>query len=328
MKFGIGIPTCREGLYYPAGFAGPKEMVQVSQMAERLGFYSVWGDDHMTPHQALLARDPQPPNFYELFISLAYIAAATERIKLGAGVIVMPWRDPVLVAKQAATLDVFSGGRLLFAVGIGGSRAEFEAINPRASKGNRGKMLDEGLEVLDLLLNNQDAASYKGRYYEFQDVALYPKPVQRPFPVYLSGTSEEIPRRIAQWGSGCFVAPDVEDIRKRLEALRPLMEERGRSLEEIELISLTNVSIARTQKEAIDRFQRSRLYTQRLRSVSLDRILAANIIGTPAEVIEKINTLKEAGLGQCALQRFAATTFEEVTEQVQMLGEEVLPAFS
>ncbi len=323
MKFGIGISTCREGFSYPAGFAGPREMIKAAQTAERLGFDSVWGDDHMTPTRAMLARDPQPPNFYELFVSLAYVAAATERIQLGAGVIVLPWRDPVLVAKQASTLDVCSEGRLILAVGIGGSREEFQAISPRASKGNRGKMLDESLEALTLLFS-QDVASYKGTYYEFENVAIYPKPVQSPFPIYLSGNSPETPRRVAQWGRGCFVSASEEGIRRRIEALRPLMEEHNRNLSEIEITTITTASIARTHQEAVERLGRSHI-GRRYTKLSLEEVIDANFIGTPAELVEKIGRLGEAGLNHCGFQRFAADTFEEMMEQVQMIGEEVLP---
>ena len=188
MKFGVGINTCREVLSYPSGFSGPKEMVETAQLAEKLGFYSIWGDEHITPTKAMFEKDPQPPNFYELFVSLAYVAAATSKIKLGAGVVCLPWRDPVWVAKQASTLDVCSDGRFIMAVGMGAIKQELVAINTGAVKTNRGRMMDESLEALNHLFN-EEWASYKGEYYHFENVALFPKPIQKPFPIFISGES-------------------------------------------------------------------------------------------------------------------------------------------
>ncbi len=316
MKFGIGIPNCREGRDYPAGFAGPEDIVRLCQLAESLGFDSTWADDHITPDEALRTRDSQPPSFYEPFLTLAYVASVTRTIRLGVGVLVIIWREPVLVAKQVATLDVFSGGRVILGVGLGGSREEFEAVNPRWRKAHRGRILDEDLEILDLLFTRDDV-SYKGHYYEFQGLTFHPKPVQNPLPIYITGTSEEVLRRIARWGSGCFVLPREEGVRQRLDALRPLMEERGRDLSEIDITTSTTISIARTHQEAVEYLEKSRV-SARLRD---------QIVGTPSEMAEKIKRLEDAGLTHFTLQRFAASTFQELTEQVQMFGEEVLPLF-
>ena len=325
MKFGIGIPNCREGRDYVSGSVKPDEIAELCRMAEGLGFDSVWADDHIAPNEALRTLDSQPPSFFEPFLSLAYVAATTTKIRLGLAVLVIIWRDPVLAAKQAATLDVFSGGRLALGVGLGGSRYEFEVLNPSRPKAHRGRMLDEELEILDRLFT-QDVASFKGRYYEFEGLAMYPKPLQKPLPRYFTGTGSESLRRIAHWGAGCFVAPNGEAIRQRKEALGPIMEEYGRAPSEIDIAISTTISIARTHQEAVERLQRSRVW-DRFKRLPMEQVEGANFIGTPAELIDKIGNLREAGLDHCTLQRFAAPTFEEMIEQVQMFGEEVLPLF-
>ena len=114
----------------PAPFASPRQIAQVIQKAEQLGFNAVWGNDLITPTPGFKIADSQPPNWYEPLITLSYAAAVTERIKLGTGVIVVAYRDPVILAKQAATLDQFSEGRLLLGLGLGTFRDEFEAIQP------------------------------------------------------------------------------------------------------------------------------------------------------------------------------------------------------
>ncbi len=325
MKFGVGINTCREGYYYPAGFSGPKEMVEVARLAEKLGFYSVWGDEHVTPTQAMADRDPQPPNFHELFMSLAFVAGATSKIRVGAGVVCMPWRDPYWVAKQASTLDVASNGRFLMALGLGASKEELTAINPKGAKFNRGNMLDEGIDVLQLLFTEK-WATYKGEYYQLENVSMYPKPIQKPFPLIISGESENTMRRIAQLGSGCFISPSVKAINGRIEALKPLVAEYRRSMDDIEIITLNSVSVARTHDEAVKRWQSARI-SERYKKLTWEQTLEANVIGTPAEMIERIEKLQKAGLRQFGMQRFAARTHAELMEQVQMVGEEVLPHF-
>jgi len=290
-------------------------------MAERLGFYSVWG----TPPDSL-TRYSQPPNFYEVFISLAYVAAASDHIRLGTGVTVIPMREPVLLAKQVATLDVFSGGRLLLGVGLGSLRYEFEALNPSRRNLHRGNMLNEGLEALNILLTQNDA-TFKGKYYEFQGVSLYPKPIQKPLPIYLSGGNPETPNRIARWCTAWLVSSaSVEVLRQRWEQLLPALEEQGRDPSEIEMAAITTLCLGRTHEEAVKRYQTAAM-PRRRQAQDMERLVATNFIGTPSELIERISEMEKAGLNHCITQNFAVNTFEELTEQVQMYGEEVLPAF-
>lgn len=328
MKFGIGIPTCREGRDYPADFAGPNEMVELSQFAEKLGIDYVWGDDHMTPDEALRTKDPKPPAFYETLLSMAYVAAATKTIRLGIGVLVMIWRDPILVAKQVATLDVFSGGRVTLGVGVGGARHEFEAVVPKMKKAHRGRLLDEQIEVLNLLFT-QDNVSFNGEYFEFNDLSLHPKPKQDPFPFYITAYTKDTPEtlsRMAKWGSLVAVHPFDESVTNRVEGLKPHLEELGKDISDVELTTLPTASIGRTHEEAIERLTSSRLF-ERYKNQSIESVEEGNFIGTPAEITEKIKRLEKKGLNHCAPQRFATNTFEGLKEQVQMFGEEVLPHF-
>ncbi len=328
MKFGIGIPTCREGRDYPSNFGGPTEMAELSQIAEKLGIDYVWGDDHITPGEALLKKDVKPPSFFEVILSMSYVAAATKKIRLGIGVLVIVWRDPVLVAKQIATLDVFSGGRVTLGVGIGGTRDEFESVFPRMKKARRGKVLDEQLEVLNLLFT-KDNASYSGEYFAFEDLSFHPKPQQKQFPFYITAFAKDTPEslsRMARWASLCAVNPTIESVRSRREGLQPYLEKLGKDISQVELTTLPTASVGRTHKEAVERLQRSRLF-DRYKGQPVEKIEAANFIGTPAEITEKVKALEKAGLGQCAPQRFAANSYQELKEQVYMFGEEVVPNF-
>lgn len=324
MKFGIGIPNCREGVDYPAGFTTPGGIVKLCQSAEKLGFDSVWADDHLTPKLALLKRDPQPPSYFESFVTLSHVAAATKTIRLGIAVLVIVLREPVLVAKQVATLDVFSNGRVMLGVGIG-TREEFQAVVPRAGKSHRGMMMDEQLQILNLLFTQKEA-SFTGKYYEFKDVALFPKPVQKPLPIYVTGNSPEAVPRMARWGQGCFMPPNEKEFQHRYEALCRNMDQIGRNVSEMDVAVSTTASIGRTHQEAVERLRRSRV-SGRFKDKSIEEIMAENVVGSTAEVLEKIKRLEKAGLRHATFQRFAASSVDEVIEQMHLVAEEVMPAF-
>lgn len=127
MKFGFQLPTGREGLSLPTPFFKPDDFVSIAQTAERLGYDSLWGNDHYAPQDYVRARYPTLPNFFDVFIVLTAVAAATSRIQVGTCVLVLPMRDLVTVARQAATLDQLSGGRLLLG-GIGAYKEEHDDL--------------------------------------------------------------------------------------------------------------------------------------------------------------------------------------------------------
>ena len=118
-------------------------------------------------------------------MTCASLAHVTQTIRLLLGVIVMPERETILLAKQLATLDRVTTGRVMFGVGIGGYREEFEAVHPQLKGANRGKVLEESIEALRALFSAR-RASYHGQYVHFEDVELAPKPVQQPFPILIN----------------------------------------------------------------------------------------------------------------------------------------------
>ena len=133
-----------EGLTYPIPFSDPENLVRIAQHAEALGYHSVWGNDHMTTQHYVRAEFSVPPRFWEPLVTYAFLAAHTKTLRFGTGVLVLPMRrDIVVLAKQIATLDHFSGGRLEIGVGVGAYREEFEALWPGAEV-HRGDMVEEG----------------------------------------------------------------------------------------------------------------------------------------------------------------------------------------
>ena len=214
MKFGITLPTAHEGHYLPSPFASPQDMVALVQKAESLGFYSAWGLDLTTPGASRGIVGKSLPNWYEMLMTVSYLFARTKRIRLGPMSLTLPYRDPIVLATQVSTIDAFSGGRLLLGLGVG-FRDEYEAIRPRERQAHRGERLEEGIEALTALLT-QKRANFKGRYYELQDIAMEPKPVHTPFPIYLAGKTPATYRRLARWATGWVLS--------RAQVMPPLKE--------------------------------------------------------------------------------------------------------
>src|ERR671915_41256 len=131
MRVSVQLPTCTEGLVNPIPFAAaPADFIRLAQEAERLGYDGVWGNDHVTAAPYVRKHWSAPPNFYEVLVTLATVGAHTSRVHLGTAVIVLPLRDPVLLAKQVATLDRMTGGGRIPGVGLGAHPEEVEAPGP------------------------------------------------------------------------------------------------------------------------------------------------------------------------------------------------------
>ena len=145
MKFSVALPSAYEGLGYPIGMVrDPGALALLARAAERLGYDGVWANDHLVTPRFLRGSADDPPAFYEPLVTLAHVAAVTTRIGIGTAVLALPLREPALLAKQAATLDALSGGRLILGVGLGAYPEElvavelpmpFEAVTLHASEG-------------------------------------------------------------------------------------------------------------------------------------------------------------------------------------------------
>ena len=332
MKFSIQLPTCTEGLVNPVPFVEPEEFVLMAQEAERLGYDAVWGNDHVTPASYTKQKWPAPPNFYEVLVTLATVGAHTTRIRLGTAVLVLPLRDPVLLAKQISTLDRFTGGRVILGTGIGAYREEFDAQWPRRKAERRGDLLDESLAALQCLFRDTDA-SYEGRHIAFKNIAMRPKPLQDPLPIFVGGHNEAMIRRAARLGQGWLPGwRPFDQIVERVALLRRLTEEAGRHPRDVEACSQFTLCIGKTVEEARARYRNTGMVQHRvsLAHTGRDPALAEthNLIGSPASILEQVAFLDKAGIDHvCALQ-FPSDTGAEMLEQIQWLAEEVMQPFN
>jgi probable F420-dependent oxidoreductase len=329
MQFDVEIPTCREGVFVPVGFGGPEAIVKTVLKAEQLGYDTVWATDFLAPTIDYRIPDAAPPNWYEPLVSLTYCAAATSKLRLGTGVLLAPFRDPVILAKQVATVDQFSNGRLALGLGIGWSRDEYVTVRPRDRKARRGTVMNECIEVLRLLLSHErDKVRYTGEYYEFGEIRLDPRPIQDPLPIYVPGRTRESLERAVRFQLGIMVpAPSA---RERLDALKEVADQLGQDPSNSDIIAEGEIRLAPKREKAVEEYCRSRQgkFRIELRGSKLDDVLAANWIGTPADVCDKITSIARQGISHFNVLHIAGDTMQERLEQMHMFAEEVMPNIS
>ena len=331
MRFSVHLPTCTEGLVNPIPFAAPEDFVRIARAAERLGYDAVWGNDHITAAPYVRTRFSDPPNFYEVLITLATVGAQTERIRLGTAVLVLPLRDPVLLAKQVATLDQLTGGRVILAVGLGAYREEFVAQWPRLAGARRGDLLDEGLAALRRLFTDREA-SHAGPYYAFEKIELFPNPRQHPLPIYIGGHNEAAVARSARLGQGWLPGwRPFSEVKERTALLRRLTAEAGRPPREVEAAVQFTLFMGRTPEEAAAGYRKTGMVHHRtsLASTGRDPALAEanNLIGSPASLLEKLAFLEGAGVDHvCAIQ-LPQNSVTEMLEHMEWFARDVVTPF-
>jgi probable F420-dependent oxidoreductase len=333
LSFGVHIPTCIEGMMYPVPFARPADVLPTALLCERLGFDSVWGNDHMTTQRYVQREFADPPSFYEPLITFAYVASRTTRLRLCTGILVLPMRHMVVAAKQVATLDQLSGGRVTLGVGAGAYREEYEALFPDAKAVHRGAIVDEGMRALRLLFTER-RATFRGRHVHFEDVECYPKPVQNPMPIYAGGNHPEVRRRAGEYGQGWMPAVlSPEEIEKGVEDIRRTAEKAGRDGSAIDIAPQFAVSIGRTREEALRRFRASQLYKhlESLKGATLRDQTGGyeqrTLLGSPDEIAERIRVYQRAGVTTFSGMLFVASSVAEMHEAIELFGLEVLPHF-
>jgi len=204
----------------------PEDTVRLARLAEELGYRSWWAGDHVvlpsprTPESPMAPTDP----ILDPLVHLGYLAAVTERIELATGIVILPQRNPVVLAKQAASLDVLSGGRLMLGVGAGYLEPEMAAVG--VSLAERGRRTDEYLDAMTALWTSPNP-EYHGRFVSFDHVDAHPRPV-RPggVKIVVGGASPAALRRAVARGHGWFGnGSGVADLEKHLAGLREAAEQ-------------------------------------------------------------------------------------------------------
>ncbi|WP_380282243.1 LLM class F420-dependent oxidoreductase [Kitasatospora purpeofusca] len=208
---------------------GPVETARLARLAEELGYRSWWAGDHVVLPSPRLPDSPMAPTdpILDPLVHLSYVAALTERIELGTGILILPQRNPVVLAKQVASLDVLSGGRLLLGVAPGYLEPEMAAVGVRLSE--RGARTDEYLDAMRQLWTEPEPA-FHGRYADFEHVDAHPRPVRPDGPrIVIGGHSPAAYRRAVRKGHGWIGnGSSPEDLIVHLEGLREAAAEVSR----------------------------------------------------------------------------------------------------
>ena len=328
MKFGIQLPTAKEGVNLPTPFFRPGDFTAVAQTAERLGYDSLWGNDHYAVQDYVRERFDTLPNFFDLLTVLTAVAAVTSRIEVGTCVLVLPMRRIIPVAKQVATLDQLSNGRLLLGVGIGAYREEFAAARPDLVGVNRGDMLEEGLELLGRLFT-EPAVTHRGKYYQVESIDVYPKPARHPFPILVGGHQKVTLDRVVRYGQGWIPGwRPFEEMKEWIALLREKAAAAGRNPASIMVAPQFSCLLGRTQEEAEARYKKSSMVQHRVSLAYTGRdpalAMANNLIGSPEHVLEKLERLHEFGADHMAAMSFTVGSVSEFSEQVHYFAEEVM----
>lgn len=335
MKFGISIPTSVEGMAYPIRFADHEGILRLAVSAEELGYDSVLANDHLSTMPYVREQYDDPPRFYEPMITLTYIASHTTTLRLMTGVIVIPMREPVLLAKQAATLDQISNGRLTLGVGVGAYRPEFEAVYPARKDMARGELVAEGIQAMKLLFD-QRRSTFHGKHFQFEDVEMFPKPVQDPFPFFSCGNAEGTIKRAGEWCAGWMPAGmPTERLAAGVAKLHDYADAAGRGSEKLEVAPQLVLCIGKDSDAAMEKFTSSQAYehlvslrNSTLRGIELESYTSLNLIGSPEHVKSVIAATRGAGATQLAGMIVVANTEADMAEQMDMFATEVMPEFT
>jgi probable F420-dependent oxidoreductase len=285
-------------LYNNWGIEDVQAVVQLASRAEALGFASVWVHDHVFNAGHVFRRIGDKP-YYEPLTLLSYVAARTERVGLGTSVLVLPYHNPIRLAKTAATLDVLSGGRLILGVGVGAVAPESEAMGSPYAE--RGAITDEAIAVMKELWTKDDP-SFAGKYHRFSGMPFSPKPLQRPhIPVLIGGNSRAAIRRAVRLGNGWHpLAVSPEMLRQGIHDLQEQAQAVGRDVSEIP-VSL---------------------------SMPLGPSGASRVaLGTvPGEIVRNIQAYADVGVQLLTISGHT-DQMAEILPAMDMLAREVLPVF-
>lgn len=234
--------------------ADPETAVDVAQAAEAAGFESLWTGEHIVLPDPKTPASPLPPDapMLDTIVALTWLAAHTTTIRLGSGIILLPLRNPLVLAKELASVDVVSGGRLIVGLGTGYLEPEFDALG--VSMARRGERADDYLRAM-FAVWTMDQPAYRGEFVSFSGIDAHPRPVQRPTPpIVIGGASPAAYRRAVTAGNGWYgFALDVDGTARGIDGLREAADrhERPEALGDLEV---TVSPVGTFDREAVERF--------------------------------------------------------------------------
>ena len=319
MEFGVYLP-------HAGPLCGAEAVRDVAQAAEELGFASVWVNDHI-PHTLRWSEKflcvgsldaPNKPDHLEAVTSLSYVAAATNTVKLGFTVLVLPFRSPALLAKQCATLDVYSGGRLIFGVGAGGVEPEFQALDIPFKGRAR-----ETVRAMRSIRNYWETGVLKTRV-DGEDLTfeLLPRPAQEPAPpIWFGGHTPWALRTTARHSEGWLpFGLTLKEYQTKLQELDAVLAELERPRPTLATQHLIAID------EDAERAEERAGKTLSARFGDLEKGIEKSLVGSPNQVLLKLRAYKGLGVEHVVLG-FISTTVNEMLDDMRLFATTILPTF-
>ena len=319
--------------------AAVDSILKSAEVAEKLGYDSVWVHDHITwgteQHRGHLSsgsaealKSAQLPNFYESLTTLATIAGRTNSVKLGVAVVILPLRNPVVFAKQTSVIDVLSGGRLLVGVAPGAPKItekEFETVGVDYHK--RGQITDDYIQAVRKLWT-EPLPTYEGKFISFKEVQMFPKPIQKPHPPILigggeRGLSDVAMKRVVRLGNGWIPAYLTEiELEQGAMQLRDGAKKAGRGSEKLIIGLELFTGLGPSDDAARNTF--SATLTKNF--VSVEEGMKRSLVGTSNTITKRMEAYANAGLDYVEL-KFMYSTIPEFHEEMKTFAKDVLPSF-
>lgn len=303
--------SVRIGLGFAAfPFSGPEAFWRWIDACEDSPVDSMWLSERMVSQQA----------FLEPLSTLAAVAGRTQRLKFGMNTTVLPLRDPLVLAKECATIDYLSGGRLLPMFGVGNDASpEWQAlgVNPKG----RGGRSNEILQLLNRLWT-EDHVSFQGKHFQYQDVTIYPKPKQTPLPLWIGGSSDAAIDRTARYGSGWLAGAGQSpaQIGRVVLAIKQRCAELGRTIDDDHYGCGFSYRFGSWDEPVVERNLEA--LQARLGPDANPRAFMA--VGGAAEIIELVSVLRAVGVSKFVARPLAGSD-EEMLEQSRLMATDVIP---
>lgn len=330
LKFSTGLPNCREGRQNPIGTVTVDTIRRIAQVAEECGYYSLWPNEFIVTEPRVAARYQDAPTLFDPIVTMSYAAALTQRIRFTPSTIVLPYHDPLLLSREIATLDVFTGGRVTLGIGLGGEAEEFRRLHRNLTKPNRGQMMDEYVQALRILWSDR-SATFQGDYVSFADAETLPKPAQRPLPIFMAGHAEGVFRRLAAHGQGWIDSSMLPDaLQEHMVRLRDFAKEAGRGDVDFELARQFYISIAESEEEAKANHAKSVPPATRPQPAGASPAASSSVpherslIGTPEQILSRLREYVAVGVTElCVIFYFPDDAAAE--RQLRLFAKEVAP---
>jgi probable F420-dependent oxidoreductase len=290
------------------------QLIEYGVRMEELGYESIWAWDHI-----LLGVEPCFP-LHEALTILTAVAARTSKIKLGTGVLVMPVRNPVILAKELATMDHISNGRVILGTAVGWYKREFESLG--ADFHRRGKIMEQSLEIINRLWAEEKV---DGEYppYNLRGAVMYPKPVQKPRPpILIGGYVDAVLKRAATKGDGWITYYyTAESFARTWEKVRAFAEEAGRNPDELN--STNQLPIIIGPRDKVETPMKEWLQTEWDYAAWSESTMESAIIGSVEECVEQLQAHIATGI-----DRIIFVPYRYEPEQVDAVAREIIPRLS